>query len=59
MIKPKQKLYKTAYSLVQECFVGIEHAYQDVDGRWIYQCTSPNWEGYVLHREEELTGLTL
>ncbi len=39
---PKQTLYKTAYSLVYKCFVGILHAHQDVHGRWIYTCRLEN-----------------
>lgn len=58
MTEPKQKLYKTAYSEVQKCYVAIEHAYQDVDGNWIYWCTNPEWPSYILHRETELSQLT-
>ena len=38
MTKPKQTLYKTAYSPLYECFVGIDHAHQDVNDQWIFTC---------------------
>lgn len=62
-ILPKQKLYKTAFSPQFDVFVGITHAHQDVDGRWIYTCESSYNPDVILKdhlfREEELERLCL
>jgi hypothetical protein len=62
-ILPKQKLYKTAFSPMYNVFVGIDHAHQDVDGRWIYTCESSYNPDVILKdhlfREEELERLCL
>jgi len=56
----KKRLYKTAYSTVHNCYVGITHAYCDVDGSWIFVCSnSSNGIENVLHRESELTNFCL
>lgn len=60
MIKPKQQLYKTAYSELFECYVVIDSAYQTDDGRWIYTCHNRD-EGLKNHlfTEDELTRFCL
>lgn len=53
--KEKQQLYKTAYSPLFDCFVGIEHAHKDDLGSWIFRCFNKEagLEGH-LFREHEL-----
>jgi len=41
-VTPKQELYKTAFSPIYNCFVGIIHAHQDSLGEWIYTCRLEN-----------------
>jgi len=62
-VQPKQTLYKTAFSPLFKVFVGITHAHQDADGRWIYTCESSYNPDVILtdhlFREEELERLCL
>lgn len=56
----KENLWKTAYSLVHECYVAILNSYQDCGGEWIYECQNTK-EGIngVLHRWYELSDFCL
>lgn len=56
----KQKLYKTAWSPLFECYVSIVHAHQDSDGRWIFTCNNKE-HGLNNHlfRESELDNFVL
>lgn len=51
----KRFLYKTAYSPLFQCFVGIQKAHTDVDGNFIFTCQNEK-EGLSNHlfRETEL-----
>ena len=61
-VKPKQKLYKTAYCPMFETHVEIKRAFKDSDGRWIFVCdtdqTPPALKDH-LFREEELERFVL
>ena len=36
MDKPKEKLYRTAYSPMYECYVALTRAFTDDRGEWIF-----------------------
>ena len=57
----KMKLYKTAYSPMYECYVGILSVYPDVDGVPIVKARlAGEPEGsYILFRTHELTNFVL
>jgi hypothetical protein len=57
----KLSLYKTAYSPMYECYVGILKVYPDVDGVAIIKARlAGEPEGsYILFREHELTNFVL
>ena len=61
MSKVKQERYTSAFSTTFNVYVIISHAHQDVDGNWIYTCSSNYSTDFSrrftnnLHRECELT----
>ena len=59
-IKTKQKMYKTAFSKMFQCYVIITHAYQDSNGEWIFEGQNSK-EGLKCHlfRTHELTQFCL
>lgn len=64
MSLPKQKIYKTAYSKVFDCYVKITHAYIQNDGygygRWLFYVTNEKKEIYNnIHSENELKNFCL
>jgi len=60
MTTPKEKLYRTAFSPLFDCFVSIDHSWQDDRGEWIFKCLNKS-EGLVGHlfRTCELTKFCL
>nr|UVX65208.1 MAG: hypothetical protein [Bacteriophage sp.] len=51
----KQNMYKTAYSSEFCCYVGINRAWKDSNGKWIFECSNVT-KGLdnFLFRESEL-----
>lgn len=63
MTTHKETLYKTAFSPLFGVYVGIQHAYQDSRGEWIFVCKSDYNPEVVLKdhlfRKHELTNFCL
>lgn len=57
---PREKLYRMAWSPLFNCYVGIDHAWQDDRGEWIFRCSNEG-EGLKDHlfRAHELTKFCL
>ncbi len=48
-VLPKQLLYKTAYSPLFDCYVGIIAAWKLENGTWIFMCNSDYKDNVTLH----------
>jgi hypothetical protein len=63
MSKPKEAMYKTAFSPMFGVYVEITRTYQDDIGEWIFVCNSRPGAGEILtdhlFRKHELTGFRL
>lgn len=59
-MKPKIEMFKTAFSPMYNCFVGIMKVRYDEDGKAIiHACLDGDEEKSVLFRESELTRFCL
>lgn len=55
----KEMLYKTAYSPLYKCYVGITHAYKDCNDKWIFEARLEDGCDLILFRKEELIDFVL
>lgn len=50
------RMYKTAYSPLDECYVGIVRVWPDIEGRPLLLCRlADSTDRLILFREEELS----